>query len=269
METQENTTSGVGVILQHRSRNWFFTWNNYEESDINLLIEYFGTETQFIFQEEVGDNGTKHLQGCFFFKNARTFGMIKNKLGEQIHLEILKNKKKAILYCSKRETRSGRVFQNMGIKIRETIKDEFEIEKIRIWQQQLLEIIQEEPDRRKVYWLWSSRGGTGKSIFARHLHLKYNAVVIDCGKSSDIKYALACWAEERDLKIIVLDYPRNMENRISYEVMECIKNGIFFSPKYESRQVVFNTPHLICFANFPPNLSALSDDRWEIIEIDE
>jgi len=49
--------------------------------------------------------------------------------------------------------------------------------------------------------------------------------------------------------------------------LESIKNGLFFSGKYESTQVVMNSPHLIIFANEPPDKSKMSADRWHIVRI--
>ena len=44
--------------------------------------------------------------------------------------------------------------------------------------------------------------------------------------------------------------------------MEAIKNGCFFSGKYESGMVRFNSPHILVFANEPPERTKLSQDRW-------
>ena len=38
--------------------------------------------------------------------------------------------------------------------------------------------------------------------------------------------------------------------------------------KYETGVKIFNSPHIICFANFPPdNLEQLSADRWIITNL--
>ena len=39
--------------------------------------------------------------------------------------------------------------------------------------------------------------------------------------------------------------------------------------KYESKPVIRNSPHVIVFANFEPDKSALSEDRWLILNIKE
>lgn len=61
-----------------RARFWTFTYNNYPEEAISKLL---GFEWQYVgFAKEVGKKGTPHLQGCFYFKNQRTWGAINNKL---------------------------------------------------------------------------------------------------------------------------------------------------------------------------------------------
>lgn len=66
---------------------------------------------------------------------------------------------------------------------------------------------------------------------------------------------------------IIIDLSRSMEDHVPYEAIEDIKNGIFFSGKYESKMIVRNNPIVIIFANFEPDTSKLSKDRWVITKI--
>jgi len=65
----------------------------------------------------------------------------------------------------------------------------------------------------------------------------------------------------------VFDIPRTNIDYLNYEAIESIKNGCFFSGKYECTQVIMNCPHVIIFANSPPLEHKLSIDRWHIINI--
>jgi hypothetical protein len=47
-----------------------------------------------------------------------------------------------------------------------------------------------------------------------------------------------------------------------YSLMESFKNGRIFSPKYESISKTFKPCHVVVFANFIPDHSKLSQDRW-------
>lgn len=246
-----------------RHRNYCFTWNNYADSDIPIATKWLGTESEYIFQEETGASGTRHLQGAVFFKNPWDFAVVK-KCMPKCHIEVCKNKKAAIAYCSKTETRTGKIYTNL--KIREPVRDPLENCTLKEWQQNILDIIKTEPDLRKIYWFWEPEGNTGKSCFAKHLCLKHGAVIAS-GKGADIKYCVAQLHEERDVKIIIMDVPRVSKDFISYQAIEEIKNGLFFCPKYESKQVIMNSPHIFVFANFPPETSTMSKDRWVICRI--
>ena len=49
--------------------------------------------------------------------------------------------------------------------------------------------------------------------------------------------------------------------------IEEIKNGCFASSKYESKMVIMNSPHILCFANELPDTQKLSRDRWNLHDL--
>lgn len=104
---------------------------------------------------------------------------------------------------------------------------------------------------------------------AKHLCIKFpNEIVFCSGKASDIKFAVSTHINEgKLLTACIFHFTRTQEQYISYEALESVKDGIFFSGKYESKQCIFNSPHVIVFANFPPDKNNLSLDRWKITEI--
>lgn len=132
------------------------------------------------------------------------------------------------------------------------------------WQIGILEVIKKKKTDRKIMWFWEPTGGIGKTIFAYHLCKHYDAIYLS-GKSNDIKSAIASCKKKP--KICIFDFSRTIENYISYEALESIKNGIFFSGKYESSMVMMRPPIVICFANYPPEKEKLSLDRWLITEL--
>lgn len=93
-----------------RSRGWCFTMNNYNDDDIKIFSEL--KDCKFTFQEEVGEQGTPHLQGLLVFKNAKTFQKVK-KIHPKAHWEVCRNIRASQLYCSKDETRAGHIYTNM------------------------------------------------------------------------------------------------------------------------------------------------------------
>lgn len=105
-------------IDNSRSRNWCFTLNNYTETDITQLHTVFDIlKSEYIFQEEKGENGTPHLQGFFKLKNAKSFSAVKKSIGIiKIHLEKCKNVKASIKYCQKEDTKNGKLYTNMNLE---------------------------------------------------------------------------------------------------------------------------------------------------------
>ena len=89
------------------------------------------------------------------------------------------------------------------------------------------------------------------------------------GKGSDMKFGISAWLEDQsnDLRVLFIDIPRSTSGYISWGAIEEIKNGMFFSGKYESKMCVFNSPHIFIFMNEEPDDEVFSRDRWRITEI--
>lgn len=92
-----------------KSRGYTFTLNNYTDDDIKNIQEF---KCEYLFQEETGEKGTKHLQGMLYYKNPVSFNTIK-KLLPRAHIERMKNRIASIRYCSKKETRTGQMYTNI------------------------------------------------------------------------------------------------------------------------------------------------------------
>ena len=135
------------------------------------------------------------------------------------------------------------------------------------WQKNIEELCMSEPDDRKIHWFWEEKGNIGKSAFIKYMVVKHNILYCGGGKHQDIMNLV--FNQDMDKSnVVMFDIPRAHEGHISYASLECIKNGLVCNTKYETGVKVFNSPHLIVFANFPPNdESKLSDDRWVIKEL--
>jgi hypothetical protein len=216
----------------------------------------------YVFQEEKSESGTAHLQGCFKHRNPIDFASVKKNM-PRAHLEPCKNWNKSVLYCSKLETRSGSVYSNIDIDI---IKDPMEGLKLKGWQHRILNTIKKVPDDRKIFWFYDKAGNTGKTTFCKSLVLKHKAFYCS-GKANDIKHAI-CMMKIKP-KIVLWDVPRSNLDYISYQAIEEVKNGIFFSGKYESGTVIYNIPHVIILCNEEPNYGKLSKDRWTVVNIEQ
>lgn len=152
-----------------------------------------------------------------------------------------------------------RVIRGLKCKARvDELRQTYEGKPLRMWQQRLVDEIKRKPDDRKVIWYYDADGNTGKTWLSKLLHINYGAAYFTNGKTADISHAYD------GEPIVVFDYSRSNEESINYGVIETIKNGMIFSGKYESRTKAFNAPHVIIMANFMPNKTKLSQDRWDI-----
>lgn len=257
-----NTNSPAPTKQPNQCMHWCFTWNNYCKQDIETLETLFKHLChKYCFQEETGQEGTPHLQGVISLKKRARWSEF--GLPKQIHWEKCINVTASYLYCSKFETRTGQVFA-YNYDVPKTLKL---ITPSYWWQLEILNLLKTEPDDRKVYWYWSHAGGVGKSSFAKYLVARHNCLFFEEGKKADIM-KLIFDAPESRLERIVIDVPRDNGSNVSYKSIEAIKNGMIYSSKYEGGYKLFNSPHLIVFANEPPQIERLSEDRWVIKRID-
>lgn len=247
------------------SKHWFLTLNNYTTQSIDFFCADSSIE-RYVFQEEMSESGTPHLQGHFEFKKkVRPVGHFTGTPCSGGHWEKTKSRRAAITYCSKCDTRNGQTYtkgfpKNAFRQIKVLTKDQ-----LYFWQKDVLFIAESEPDDRTINWIWEAEGNRGKSAMVKYLVVNHHAMIIS-GKSADIKYQIA--TAELPPDIIIYDVPRAKRNRVNYAALEQIKDGLFASTKYESKMVLIPDVHIFVFANFEPILDdTVSKDRWNIIEI--
>jgi len=97
--------------------------------------------------------------------------------------------------------------------------------------------------------------------------VKHKALPCIGGKYSDIMNLV--FNQDMDKSNTVLfNIPRGHKDCIDYAALESIKDGLVVNTKYETGYKVFNPPHVIVFANFPPVTRHLSRDRWNIEKLE-
>jgi hypothetical protein len=143
---------------------------------------------------------------------------------------------------------------------------------MRPWQQRLLDTVtEEEADPRQILWLWEDSGNVGKSWMANYLGAIHGASLLTSGKKVDMAYIFA----QAPSKIVVFDLSRTQEATEErkhildgiYSLAEDLKNGRVVSTKYESKTVFFRPPHVVFFANFEPDRTKWSKDRYKVINL--
>lgn len=264
--TEGNTKSSV------RARKWCFTLNNYSVEECDTLSQYFiEKKWKYIIGKEVGENQTPHLQGYFESRNAIRFDTLKN-LNSRWHLEKAKGSlEENFRYCSKDNDFTTNI--EGVIDLKDTIlKIEYKDVVWKEWQAFVLNILNNEVDKRAIYWFWEPLGNTGKSYLTKYIALTKDCVIAS-GKTIDIFNQIKLWRDNNkstaQLPVVIIDNPRSLYNHINYAALESLKNGFIYSGKYEGGQVIGLNPHIVVFANSPPNYSELSQDRFRVFRLDE
>lgn len=268
MNNLENGSNGSNKALGEgntklrpsSAKSWCFTYNNYSETDLAPMCTEFNVLGEYIFAKEVGESGTPHLQG--YIKSKKKIRPIEYfRKWPKIHWEKCKGThKQNIEYCTKDK---GETFTN--IKFPKPIYDIIADKGPNDFQKRILDYIKiDKYEDRKIIWVYDPKGSLGKTCLARHLCLNYNCLYVN-GKGADIKYAVCEWLEKNnEIDICLFAFPRSYEDYNIYGPIEELKDGIFFSGKYEAKMKIFNPPKVIILCNFEPDLKALTANRWDV-----
>lgn len=258
-ETPRNTNEGSQTRTVSPAKHWCFTWNQPYQIDEMKKWAAMSLIQKLVVQEEMGEQGTYHLQGYLMFaEKQRPMTVFKEE--KRIHWEVCRNPDASIQYCSKLSTR---VEDGFSLQVGVTIKESISVITPMGWQKDLVKRIPSmEP--RNIYWYWEPSGNKGKSALCKYLCVKHGALIL-AGKSCDMKAAIASMKEKP--KLIVMDIPRSSTKYVSYTGIEEVSNGCFFSGKYEGGMVLMENPKIIVFANAEPDYHEMSHDRWKVTDI--
>jgi hypothetical protein len=157
------------------------------------------------------------------------------------------------------------------------------------WQKTLLNILFEDgdvsnkartPDPRSIILIRDSLGRGGKTIFLKWLlrrreQYKFDDIgVLTSGTASQLRsYIINIGPNKR---IYILDLPRayeqttNWRNGDIFSVLELLKSGLLCSAMYgQQKSLLIDPPTIIIFANGLIQKDLLSEDRWEIYDMDQ
>lgn len=248
---------------------WFFTFNNYVPSDIEILETCFNKICKrYIFQEETGEKtGTRHLQGCIeLWKKMRwsEFG-----LSKKIRWEKTRNKNAAEEYCAKTLTRTGKTFVK-GIHIPVPVET---ITELYPFQKDLLEICTSKPLPGKIHWVYDEKGQIGKTAFVRYMNIKHKVPFCYGGKQADIinlAFNNKKYLTSTDKPCFIYNFGRDVEReKISYASMEALSDGCIANTKFEAGCFVFNCPNIIVLSNTYPLFKKMTSKRWMLYTVDD
>lgn len=242
---------------------WCFTWNNYTERDyLQVVPGFFKTYcSEHIQAREVGESGTPHIQGAFILKKKVRLASLITRTSPNVRFFPMKGTTfEAFDYCRKADpdyietSKLPKPYLGEDIITYESMYD---------WQKELTDICLNKPDPRIIYWYYSLDGNKGKSAWCKYMIHHHDAVGISGGKKTDVLNRVY---NSTKRECFIMDVPRTSVG-ISYNAIEDIKNGVVHNDKYETGSVLFSPPHIIILANFYPDLSLVSEDRWNIKNI--
>nr|WAE43107.1 MAG: replication associated protein [Cressdnaviricota sp.] len=204
-----------------------------DDKDIILNNDDKGKRNDLIDIKEAIEKGMKwiDIQDKWFSQSIRYEKGIKAYINQYEEMEY------TTLMQSEKITQSLKDFQRQVIEIVPTIK------------------------KGEVLWIYSLTGQEGKSYIGEYLECFNGAFVVSNKKSVDINYI---YNKE---EIIVFDYARSNEDKISYQQLEEYADGRIISTKYDVMKKRRFNPKTVVFANWLPKVKNLSLSRWKIYEI--
>lgn len=152
-----------------------------------------------------------------------------------------------------------------------SLHEVFSSASLKPWQRALLDVVDEPVNPRKIHWIWEDQGNVGKSWMAKYLMAERGAVLLTPGKKADMAYIFS----KNPSKIVIFDLSRTTaptdgkEHYLDgvYSLAEDLKNGMVTSYKYDSTNVLTTGSHVIFFANFAPDMTKWSQDRYLITRL--
>jgi Geminivirus Rep catalytic domain. len=125
---------------------------------------------------------------------------------------------------------------------------------------------------RKLLWIWDTAGNTGKSTLAKYLVDLFDGLFVSAGRKADLAHIWNGHVQRGGELLTVFNFSRSSEERLPWETIEQLLDGMVISTKYDS--TVIRTPPVtvVCFANYPPKKAddgtwPLSEDRYVCVQV--
>ena len=233
-----------------------------EQAIVPLCVTYS-------FGEEYGSSGeTPHVEGWFQLKNKKEFSSIQNKLFKFSDLRPSKKAwQEAALKYSVKE--GNQVLTNIILKTPIKVYKESELYP---YQRQVVDFVNTDPDDRSILWIWGQYN-LGKTQLAKFLifnKLAYGP--LEGGK----RHILSVVANAQEEKAFILYLTASESHNQTPEIFSClekIKDGLFMSHfgTEGTKPVLMNSPHLLVFANAPPDFycTEMDAERFHIWKINQ
>lgn len=242
---------------------WIYSITIWGDIDDQPSIEkYFRViSKKYMYQlEECPSTGTRHFQCYINLKKKQYCHKVKqmfNSMGfSGACVKPASDEGKEILksYCMKEDTRIEGPWADKPIYRGQDL-----IRELRPWQKKVVDMLQETPHPRDIWWYYDKKGGYGKTCLAKYMcyHYPKEVCYLTAGKGSDL---LNLVYKFQGCKMYILDIARTIPKHLVdelYFAIESVKNGFFINTKYETGRAMFARPHVIVYANSKPKLGTL------------
>jgi hypothetical protein len=158
------------------------------------------------------------------------------------------------------------VFDNKPDDYKYSLYDDYE--KLRPFQSSILEMLEGNPHKREVIWIYDKKGGKGKSELTAHIEDadEYDAMCCEVNNYKEFAYL---YNKEG---VVIFDLARTNKDDdgkdyTPYRIFESLKSGRITSTKYNPVRKRFRPPHILIFSNYLPQFEEMSLDRWSLYTI--
>lgn len=269
-ETKKRETPCKEFSMRWGMKTWAYP--DIEANMPKLMAWLLINALRFIFQGERGEGGYYHFQIYANWKSkkrAKALAVESNEQFPGINVQPASNEGRNALkhYCMKDDSRVAGPWADHAIYRGEGIP---KYEKLSRFQQQLVDHINTEADERVIEWFVDKIGNTGKTTLAKYLMYHKLAHCFGYGRDADFGTVVK---KQGTRRAYVWDLTRSKSSDFTggrddlYVSLESFKNGVIWAPKHDSEMIMQAQPHVIIFANWHPDKSKLSADRWNVTEM--
>lgn len=146
------------------------------------------------------------------------------------------------------------------------VPSNFQLGAPRGWQADLeTQLDVDSTDDRKILFFVDPVGNCGKTWFTRYYLAKNpdRTQILGTGSYNDLAFLV-----DENCSVFFFNVPRNGMEFLPYRLLESLKDRLVQSNKYESRtKLLSKIPHVVVMCNEQPNKNALSEDRYDIVEL--
>jgi len=153
-------------------------------------------------------------------------------------------------------------------KLREELMKEYESITWKKWQNDILNLADKEPDNF-VHWYYDKKGNSGKSYLCKYIACAKDNMIVSNGEKKILVKQIDEFIKNKiNPRLIIIDVPRGQMNKINYDLLNDIKNGLIYSTGYKNSNVIFDKVNLVVLTHTEPNKDVINEDKYKIYNID-